>query len=218
MPIFAGLSFTVGPGEALLIRGPNGAGKSTLLRCLAGLLKPALGSVAWDGREGAGAEDEGDWRPRTLHFVAHQTALKPALTARQNLRFLAGLTGTRPAPEAIDAALARVGLTHACEAAAGRLSAGQQRRLSLARLIVAPRPLWLLDEPTTALDTQGQALVADLIEAHLRGGGLVLAATHQEIAVEGVRTLTLAPVTAAAVEAGDGEAEDREVGDGELGP
>lgn len=180
--VFAGLSFRVGPGETLAVTGRNGAGKSTLLFALAGLLVPSRGTITL-GEHDAGA------RPERVHHLAHRDGLKPSLSAAENLRFARACLGS-PALAA-EAALAEVGLARAADLPAAYLSAGQRRRLALARLLVSRRPIWLLDEPTTALDTDGQAMLAGLMAAHLAGGGLIVAATHAVLPVGTPRELSL---------------------------
>lgn len=184
--LFAGFDFTVPPGELLLLRGPNGVGKTTLLLALAGIVRPEAGAVVVTGR----GEEE---RPGTdIHLMGHQSGLKARLTAAENLSFWADLFGGDRA--LVAPALERVGLGHVAELEAGHLSAGQTRRLALGRLLVADRPIWLLDEPTAALDSEGEQLVVDLIDAHLRRRGGVVAATHHDIHVlppANIRTLRL---------------------------
>ncbi len=180
--IFSGLSFAIGAGEALLVTGRNGAGKSTLLAILAGRLRPEAGSVVVEG----GGERT---LPECLHLVGHRDALKSALTAGENLAFARSLLGSpRLQPrEALDA----VGLAHAERLPVAYLSAGQRRRVALARLLVAHRPVWLLDEPTSALDAASQETLRGLLEAHRAGGGLVVAATHQEVGLKDARELRI---------------------------
>lgn len=184
--LFEGVGFTVVPGELLLLRGPNGVGKTTLLSALAGLVRPEAGSILVVGR---GEEDRpGD----DLHLMSHLPAIKPRLTAAENLNFWADLFGGDR--KLVAPALERVGLKHLAGLEAGHFSAGQTRRLALARLLVADRPIWLLDEPTAALDGEGERLVIELIDAHLRRGGIAVAATHHDIPIPppaNVRTLTL---------------------------
>jgi heme exporter protein A len=169
--IFEGLSFGLGPGEALVVTGRNGAGKSTLLAAIAGAVRPTAGRIAI---EGAGPDDA-PLRER-LHVVGHRDGLKTALSARENLAFYQALFGASTlTPEA---ALARMGLGHAAAIPVAYLSAGQRRRVALARLLVSHRPLWLLDEPTSALDTRAQAGLLGLMQEHLAAGGLIIAATH----------------------------------------
>lgn len=176
-----GLSFTVAPGTGLLLRGPNGAGKSTLLLTLAGLLPPLAGKVALEGHDAEGGP--------AIHHCGHRNAVRARLTPRETLTFwqaINGATGLTP-----DAALARVGLSAIARLDAGYLSAGQQRRLALARLLVSRRAVWLLDEPTAALDAEGQTLLAGLLGEHLADGGLAVIATHDAIALDGLETLSL---------------------------
>jgi heme exporter protein A len=175
--LIRGLSFTLSPGQLLLLRGPNGIGKSSLLLLLANILRPEAGSVAWARAE-----------PPPLHFLGHQTGVKPRLTLAENLAFWRAINGPTGLPpgEALD----EVGLGDIGNIEAGHLSAGQTRRLALARLLVTDRILWLLDEPTASLDADGDALVARLIARRLATGGAVIAATHHDI-VGATGTLTL---------------------------
>ena len=180
--VFDGLSFALGLGEALAVTGRNGAGKSTLLAAIAGFLRPHAGVIR--------ASEIGERTlPESLHLVGHRDSLKGALTAEENLVFAAHLLGSAAVAPA--AALARLGLPGAAHLPAGYLSAGQRRRVALARLLVARRPLWLLDEPLTALDAAGQVLLAGIMAEHLAAGGLILAATHAPLPIEGARELTL---------------------------
>jgi heme exporter protein A len=168
--LFAGLSFTVASGEALVITGPNGSGKTTLLRIIAGFTPPEAGSIRLEG----GPDDR--TLPQALHFVGHRDGLKGALMVRENLAIAPVLLGQQGMPVA-DAA-AHLDLTRLLDLPVSVLSAGQRRRTALARLLAAERPLWLLDEPTAALDTRSQELVVALLENHVRAGGMVIAATH----------------------------------------
>ncbi len=181
--VFAGLSFTVAAGEALLLTGANGAGKSTLLRILAGLLPPAEGAVIWRGADIA--EDPGA-HARRLRYVSHQDALKPALTVAENLAFFAALQGG-----AVGQALEALALTPLAELPGRVLSSGQKRRLALARLALAPAPLWLLDEPTTGVDAASVERLRPLLAAHRAGGGIVVAATHIPLPLDDARELRL---------------------------
>lgn len=177
----ADLSLEVTAGSALLLRGPNGAGKSTLLLTLAGLLHPISGNVAFEGAD----PEAGPF----IHHCGHKTAVRPRLGVVETLRFWADINGSGGlAPET---ALDRVGLGSTAPLDAGYLSAGQQRRLVLARLLVSPRPVWLLDEPSTALDAAGRDLLAGLLADHLGNGGLAVIATHDDIALPDAATLTL---------------------------
>ena len=170
--VFGPLGFAVEPGEALLVQGGNGAGKTTLLRVLAGLLRADAGSIEVDGQAAAPA-----LRARAIAFLGHLPALKADLTALENLQFLCGLHGRRRG-QLPGNALAMVGLAGYEDALARQLSAGQKKRLSLARLWLSPAPLWLLDEPYANLDLEGLALVNRMVQAHLRDGGAALLTTH----------------------------------------
>ena len=184
-PVFGPLDFTVDAGEALLVRGDNGAGKTTLLRVLAGLLRADAGEVQIAGRQAGHGE-----RSRHAAYLGHLPALKADLTALENLRFLCGLHGKRPERD-LEAALDTVGLAGYDDALARMLSAGQKKRLSLARLWLAPAPLWLLDEPYANLDLDGIELVNRLVRAHLDAGGAALVTTHGAYAAPPVRTREL---------------------------
>ena len=181
--VFAGLNFAAESGEALVVTGHNGAGKTTLLRLIAGLLEPAQGEVQLSG----GAADAS--LPEQAHYLGHRDALKPALTVLENLQFWYAFLGGRDASTA--SALDAVGLAGLAGLPAGYLSAGQRRRLSVARLLAAPRPVWLLDEPTAALDSAGQQRLLGLMQAHLAGGGIIVAATHATLGLTGAKELRL---------------------------
>ncbi|GLH76866.1 cytochrome c biogenesis ATP-binding export protein CcmA [Bradyrhizobium sp. SSBR45G] len=175
--VFTGLAFEAGAGEALAVTGHNGAGKTSLLRLIAGLLLPAGGTIAIESGEGELTV------PEQAHYLGHRDALKPALSVAENLTFWADFLGggtIRPIPDC----LAAVGIAHTIDLPAAYLSAGQRRRLSLARLLAVPRLLWLLDEPTAALDVAGQAMFAGLMREHLAGGGLIVAATHGPLGID----------------------------------
>jgi heme exporter protein A len=176
--VFAGLDCRLETGGALVLTGANGSGKSSLLRLLATLLEPATGRLTWDGAPVAA--DAARYRAR-LHYVGHLDAIKPALIAREMLAFWAALRGA--AAPATEAALAAFGLDAAADWPCRWLSAGQRRRLTLARLLAAPAAIWLLDEPTAALDTDGEARLVAAIAEHRAAGGRVALATHQPIAV-----------------------------------
>lgn len=178
--LFTSLGFALSTGQLLLLRGPNGIGKSSLLLVLAGILRPGAGTLAWAGDE-----------PPALHFLGHLTGVKPRLTLAENLTFWRQINGGTGLPP--DIALREVGLGAIGAIEAGHLSAGQSRRLALARLLVTDRKLWLLDEPTASLDAEGDALVARLIAQRLETGGAVIAATHHDIA-GATETLTLGGV------------------------
>jgi heme exporter protein A len=181
--IIDGLSFSVGAGDALVLTGPNGAGKTTLIRALAGFLTPTSGNIRVVG---AGEDPE---LAALCHYVGHRDAIKPKLTVSENLSFWAAYLGG-PA-NGCDAALEACGLLDLAAVPAAYLSAGQKRRLGLARLLSAPRPIWLLDEPTTSLDAEHQRSFAGLIERHRAGGGMVIAATHMDLGLTGARSLQL---------------------------
>ena len=199
--VIANLTFTAKAGEALLLTGPNGAGKTTLIRTVAGFIAPSAGRIALKG-------DMGDRDIAELcHYVGHLTGVKANLTAEQNLTFWAEYLGgeaTRGVTERVEEALDAFGLLSLADYPAGLLSAGQKRRLGLARLAVATRPIWLLDEPTVSLDAASTALLAALIQRHLATGGLAIAATHLPLGLEQPSYLRLGPVAAAGDLAGGG--------------
>ena len=184
-PVFGPLDFAVDEGEALLVQGGNGAGKTTLLRVLAGLLRADAGRVAIDGHPA-----RADLRARFFAYLGHLPGLKADLSALRNLEFLCGLHGRRP-KQSPEAAMGIVGLAGFEDAPLRTLSAGQKKRLGLARLWLSPAPLWLLDEPYANLDLDGITLVNRMVQAHLRGGGAALITTHGAYAAPPVRTRLL---------------------------
>jgi len=186
--LFAGLDFAVSPGEWLHVRGENGAGKTSLLRLLAGLAQPAEGEIRWDGEPIRQLAE--DYR-RHLLFLGHHGAVKEELTALENLQFSAALDGAElPEREAI-AALHRFGLKGREELPVRFLSAGQKRRVLLARLVTRKARLWVLDEPFTALDVKAVDMLAALIGEHLADGGMAVLTSHQAMPIAGGRELQL---------------------------
>ena len=183
--LFEGLSFEAEAGAALIVTGPNGAGKSSLLRALCGFLPIEAGGFSLDGGDAELTVGE------QAHYLGHADALKSALTAGENLAFWAAMLGGEPTGAAALAALARVGLSHVVDFPTRALSAGQKRRVALARLLVARRPLWLLDEPTTALDAGSQSAFAAIMRAHLDAGGVLVAATHASLGLKNAKELRL---------------------------
>ncbi|HTV68035.1 MAG TPA: heme ABC exporter ATP-binding protein CcmA [Rhizobiaceae bacterium] len=179
-PVFAGVGFSLGPGESLTVTGPNGAGKSTLLRVIAGLLPVASGTIRLDG----GGEA---WPSVTsaCHYLGHQNGMKTALTVAENLRFWREFNGE--ARLEVEDALHKVALGSIGHLPFGTLSTGQKRRAAIARLLVSHRPVWLLDEPTAGLDASAEAQFAALMKAYLAEGGIIVAATHHALGLEGAR-------------------------------
>lgn len=173
--VLDGLSLSVAAGEALVVTGRNGAGKSTLIRAVAGLTAVAAGTIALEGWDGP--------RATAMHLVGHLDAVKPQLNVAENARFWSRWHGGDGADETVEAALDAVGLLSLLDSPAAFLSQGQRRRLALSRLVSAPRPLWLLDEPTAALDRDAEALLARLMQRHLSAGGAIIAATHGDLPV-----------------------------------
>jgi len=186
--VFAGLDFAAGPGEALVLLGPNGSGKSSLLRLMAGLLTPAAGALLWDG---VPVTEDAEGHAGRTHYVGHHDAIKPVLTVGENLRFWARLHAPETADALAASALARLGLEHLAGVPGKLLSAGQKRRLNLARLLAAPAPLWLLDEPTTALDRASVKVLEAVLAEHRASGGIVIVSTHLDIDLPGGRALHL---------------------------
>lgn len=185
--VFRDISFDLTPGGALILAGPNGTGKSSLIRLIAGLTPPAAGKLLWDG---ADALDDPPLHARRLCFVGHLDAVKPGLTVTDNLVFSIGGDKAR-----IGAALESVDLARFAPLPARLLSAGQKRRLALARLALTDAPLWLLDEPTTGLDAASVARLETHFAAHRAAGGMIIAATHLPLGLPGAQTLSLNPAT-----------------------
>ena len=189
-PIFENVGFALGKGEGLLVTGPNGAGKSTLIRAVAGLLRPSAGTAL--------LEDAGDDWPDVAsasHYLGPVNAMKPTLSVAENLAFWRGFCG-RPAMQ-IDEALAVVGLEHTRDLPFSYLSTGQRRRISITKLLLNWRPVWLLDEPTSGLDAASEAHFAGLVRDHMRQGGIAVAATHLPLAVDGMKRLEFGAAVAA---------------------
>jgi heme exporter protein A len=185
--LFAGLNFSLQGGELLRIAGANGSGKTSLLRILCGLLSPQAGEVRWNGAPIQGLREE---YARHIVYLGHAPAVKDDLSAEENLAITCRLAGMRVAAEAVRDALARFGLSGA--ALVKKLSQGQRRRAALARLwLSASVPLWLLDEPFTALDTTGVAMLRGLIEGHIGRGGAVVYSTHQDPGMAATRVVEL---------------------------
>ena len=180
--VFRNVNFNVASGQALVVSGRNGAGKSSLLRLIAGLVRIASGRLTLSGGDPEIPVAE------QAHYLGHQDALKPAFTVRENLSFWTDFLG---AGHAIGPALQAVDLVRLADMPAAYLSSGQRRRLSIARLIAVPRTLWLLDEPTSSLDTPSQTRLAQLMQDHLGSGGIIIAAAHGAIGLERARELTL---------------------------
>ncbi len=180
--LFVGLSCAVDPGALLVLRGPNGSGKSTLLRLIAGLRRPDSGQILCDGTP---IEDDPEAHRRRVAYVGHLSAVKPALDVRGNLALWCGDSG------AIGDALERFGLAHLADVPARHLSAGQSRRLALARLLLDRAPLWLLDEPTVALDSNALAVLEGVLADHRAAGGTAIVATHELGERAGARTLRM---------------------------
>lgn len=191
-PVITGLSFSVPPGRCLQVVGANGSGKTTLLRTLCGLLEPELGALTWQGEAVAPRSPEFQ---RLFVYLGHQPPLKGDLSALENLMFMAALRDIPHAgrPAAVAAALRRAEAHRFSDRPVRTLSAGQRRRVALALLCLHRVPLWLLDEPVTHLDTDGQALVARLVGEQLSSGGTVIAATHQDLGLptEVLQTLSI---------------------------
>jgi len=178
--LFEGFRLELAAGEAVALTGANGAGKTSLLRAIAGLLRPAAGRVRFEGA-GGGALDEDEARAAGLHLLGHQDGLKTTRTAREELDFWVRWTGGDAA--GLARAVEALELEPLLELEVRKLSAGQRRRLALARLVASPRPLWLLDEPLAPLDAARRARFGELMAEHLKGGGLILAAVHDPLPI-----------------------------------
>lgn len=185
LPVLEGVSFVLSAGKALILRGPNGIGKTTLLRTIAGLQPPLCGEIGLD-RE-------------AMAYAAHADGIKATLSVEENLVFWASVFGT----DKVQEALSGFALEPLRNRPAGALSAGQKRRLGLARLLVAGRPVWVLDEPTVSLDADAVAMFGAAIRAHLAGGGIALIATHIDLGLDEADVLDIGPYRAKAPVSGD---------------
>jgi heme exporter protein A len=185
-PVVSGVSFKVEAGNALALRGPNGSGKTTLLRTMAGYLQPAAGTIQIKRPTETASGDEG-----VYHYIGHANGIKPRLSVIENVSFWQRYYSGGEDIEAADDALEAFGLLNLASFSAGHLSQGQTRRLGLARLLAAHRPVWLLDEPQAALDTASTRLLENAIAAHLASGGLAIVSTHLDLALPGAQILEL---------------------------
>ena len=176
--LFEGVSFSLSSGEWLQLEGENGAGKTSTLRIVAGLLEPDAGEVGWNGKPTKAVADE---YHESLLYLGHAAAIKEELTAIENLRINAAIAGQPLDYDVAMDALSRFGLRGREDLPARVLSQGQKRRVALARLLTNPSPLWVLDEPFVALDVRAVAALSGIIEEHLRGGGMALFTSHQEV-------------------------------------
>ena len=186
-PVFSDIGFSLGEGDALTVTGPNGSGKSTLLRVVAGLLPAAGGSVRLDG----GVEIF-PTVASAAHYLGHLNAMKSALTVAENLAFWRDFCGSGLL--GVGEALETVGLGAIGDLPYGYLSTGQKRRAAIARLLVSRRPLWLLDEPTAGLDAESARRFSALLADHLGGGGMIVAATHLPLGIDGATELRMGEV------------------------
>lgn len=186
--VFARMDFALKAGEALLLLGPNGSGKSSLLRLLAGLLKPVAGQLAWNGQP---VLEDREAHAGRVHYVGHHDAVKPVLTVWENLRFWAHLHDPASGDALTREALGRFDMLRLAEVPGKLLSAGQKRRLNLSRLLAAPSQLWLLDEPTVALDRASVKRLEGVIAEHRARGGMVVLSTHADIDLPGAREMHL---------------------------
>jgi heme exporter protein A len=179
--LFSGLSFSLSEGTLLHVHGPNGSGKTTLLRAIAGLVLPEQGKIQWHGRDTRKQRDEFN---RELLCLGHHYGLKFELTGYENLQVFARLSGFEISEHQVEEALTKMGLAHCVELPVKVLSQGQKRRVALARLLLQPAKLWVLDEPFTALDVGAVGMLQDLIKEHVIQGGMAILTTHQEVDID----------------------------------
>jgi heme exporter protein A len=187
-PLFADLSFTLSAGELLQVQGENGSGKTTLLRTLCGFMQPLAGEIRWQGQS---VRELDEAYHADLVYLGHMNAIKDELTALENLRISSALAGCAVSDNVAVAALRRMGLRGRETFPVKVLSQGQRRRVALARLLISKAPMWILDEPLTALDVGAVGLMQELIGEHLGNRGMVIFTTHQALEVSGVETRRL---------------------------
>lgn len=192
--VFEDLSFELAGGGALVLRGPNGSGKSSLLRLMAGLAQPIAGALAWDGNA---VDDDAEAHHHRLHYVGHADPVKPVLTVVENLRFWVALRDGRDGAAAVGRALDGFAIAHLADLPGRYLSAGQRRRVNLARVLASPAVLWLLDEPATALDDSGVRCLKQAMAAHREQGGMVITSAHADPLLDGGDELDLSRFQAA---------------------
>ena len=186
--VFTGLGFALTGGEALVLRGHNGSGKSSLLRLMAGLAQPLAGAIAWDDET---ISEDPEAHNERLHYIGHADPVKPVLTVAENLKFWTALRSADGVDAAISAALKQLGISHLADVPGRFLSAGQKRRVNLARILAAPAPIWLLDEPHTALDTAAMDSLDEAIAKHRSGDGMVVMSAHAQASPDGAREIDL---------------------------
>jgi len=191
--VFENFNLTAGAGDLIVLRGPNGSGKSTLIRTLAGLLLPSRGDISLNS---VSTSDDPETYRTKIALSGHQNGMKPALTLRQNLiHYAAVVLGVRVNDDALEAAATALNLGDLLDDEVRYYSAGQLHRAGLAKLALSARPLWLMDEPTVGLDAQNRASLVALIKNHLSAGGVVIAATHEDLGVDG-KTIEMSDFTA----------------------
>lgn len=182
------ISFELHAGELLHIRGANGSGKSTLLRIIAGYIEPTMGNVCWNDKN---IYQESENYSQAFHYIGHQNGIKSSLTVRENLQLFSALAHKKITLVQLNALLKKMRLEHIADLSAHHLSSGQLRRLALTRILLYPASLWLLDEPSTALDSEGQELFSQLINQHLHTGGMVIVTAHQTLPKTNIKILQL---------------------------